>query len=95
MGEGIFAWFGEFEGWDPPLIDWAVRRLEAALAAAEGSRFVSAMDLPSGMDWGMWVGELLFGVEPRNSLLVENLRDNPLLFGSIGSCDETKVPSSG
>ncbi len=66
------------------------------MAAAEGSRFVSAMDLPSGIDWGMCVGELLLGVEPRNSRLVENLRDNPLLFCS-GSRDESMgdVPSSG
>ena len=44
----------------------------------------------------MCVGELLLGVEPRNSRLVENLRDNPLLFCS-GSLDESMgdVPSSG
>ena len=25
VGDGIFAWLGEFDGCDPPPIDWAVR----------------------------------------------------------------------
>lgn len=65
----------------------AVRWEEAATAAADGSRFdESARNLPSGIDWGMWVGELFFGVEPMKSRLVENLRDNPPVFASE-SCD--------
>lgn len=91
----MFAWLGDVEGWDPALTV-AVRWFEAATAAAEGSRFVSALDLPSGMDWGMWVGELLFGAEPRNSLLVENLRDKLLPNFSGGNCETIgDIPSSG
>ena len=90
----MLAWFGDEDGCDPPLTE-AVRWLEAATAAAEGSRLESATDLPSGIDWGMWVGELLFGVEPRNSRLVENLRESPLPIFSGGSCDTIgDIPSS-
>lgn len=58
------------------------------MTAAEGSRFVlSFIAFPSGIDWGMWVGELFLGVEPRNSRFVENLRERllPLLSGC--ACD--------
>ena len=82
VGEGILAEFGDADGCDelPPFIP-AVRCCEAAMAAAEGSRVeVSAMDRPSTIDWGMWVGELDFGVPPRNSRLVENLRERMLPF---------------
>lgn len=82
VGDGMFGWLGDVVGWEPPLME-AVRWEEAATAAAEGSRFEpSAMGFPSGMDWDMWVGELFFGIEPRKSLLVENLRDNPPLVFS-------------
>ena len=43
----------------------AVRWEDAARAAADGSRVLSLSDLPSGIDWGICVGELFFGVEPR------------------------------
>ncbi len=78
--------FGDVEGWEP--LDMpAVRWFEAATAAADGSRFEeSAIALPSGMDWGRWVGELFFGVEPRNSRFVENLRDKLLPIFSGGIC---------
>lgn len=87
VGDGIFGWLGDVAGCEPPLSE-AVRCEEAATAAAEGSRFeASAMGFPSGIDWGICVGELFFGVEPRNSLLVENLRDKPPLVFSCGTCD--------
>ena len=83
----MLTWLGEVAGCDPPLME-GIRCDAAAAAAAEGSRFeASAIGFPSGIDGGMWVGELFFGVEPRNSLLVENLRDSPPLGFSCGTCD--------
>ena len=45
------------------------------------------MGFPSGIDCGIWVGELLLGVEPRNRRLVENFLDKLLPPFSAGSCD--------
>lgn len=68
----------------------AVRCDDAATAAAEGSRFVlSAMLRFSGIDCGMWVGELLLGALPSHRRLVENFLDKllpPLAF-SVGMCE--------
>ena len=89
VGEGIFGRLGDVAGfWDSPFM-LAVRCEEAARAAAEGSRFeLSDMGLCSGMDWVMWVGELLFGVAPRKRRLVLNFRDRLLPLFSIGICDD-------
>ena len=86
VGEGILTWFGEVEFCCPPLIE-AVRWFEAARAAAEGSKFeLSDMDLPSGMECGRCVGELLFGVKPKVNFLVDCFRVGNL---SLGACDGT------
>lgn len=75
---------GEVLGWEPPDME-AVRWEEAAMAAAEGSRFALSFSvLPSGIDCGMWVGELFLGVEPRKSFL-ENVRERLLpVFSGCG-----------
>lgn len=88
VGEGMLTRLGEVAlGGASPFIE-AVRWDEAATAAAEGSRLeLSEIALPSGIDCGMWVGELLFGVEPRNNRLVENFLDKLLPLFSGGSCD--------
>lgn len=87
VGEGMFGWLGDVVCWEPPLME-AVRWEEAATAAAEGSRLEpSAIGFPSGMDWDRWVGELFFGIAPRKSLLVENLRDKPVTVFSWGAWD--------
>lgn len=90
VGEGILARLGDVaDCCEPPFMP-AVRWEEASRAAAEGSRVeLSVMGLPSGMDCWMCVGELLLGVAPKKSRLVENFRDRLLPLFSVGSCDDT------
>ena len=71
--------FGDALGNEPPDID-AVSWFEADVAAAEGSN-----DPPSRPSWmvlGRCVGELFFGVEPRNNFL-EKVRVR-LVFSGAG-----------
>ena len=66
MGEGID---GDDAGNVPPDIE-AVKEFEAAVAAADGSKDPGSVNvLPSGIVFGMCVGELFFGVELRPSFL--------------------------
>jgi hypothetical protein len=71
VGDGCGTEFGDI--CCPPVIE-AVRCEDAAIAAAEGSRD----ELSTSVRPSWIVGEGFFGVEPRNSFLVENFRDRPL-----------------
>lgn len=86
----MLIWLGDIAGWDPPLID-AVRWVDAAFAAGEGSREGSATDFPSGIDWGICVGEFVFGVEPKNGRLMEIFRATPMPLLSGAICDDMCV----
>ena len=67
----------------------AVRCDDAATAAAEGSRLeLSGTDLPSGIDCGICVGELVFGVGFSHRPFLESLRPKLLVF-SGGGCRVT------
>lgn len=66
----------------------AVRCVDAAIAAAEGSRFVlSVMERPSCMA----VGDGFFGALLRNRRFVENFRDNPPLPSVVGALESSGV----
>lgn len=65
-------------GSEPPDID-AVRELEATVAAADGSSEEESVNaFPSGIEFGICVGELFLGFEfePKKSFF-ENVRANP------------------
>jgi hypothetical protein len=54
----------------------AVRWLDAAIAAAEGSKLEpSFMARPSGIDCGICVGELFLGVMPPANSFLEKVRE--------------------
>jgi hypothetical protein len=69
---------GELPGNEPPDIE-AVREFEATVAAAEGSRDEESVSaFPSGMEFGICVGEWVLGFEfePKKSFF-ENVRAKP------------------
>lgn len=79
------AWLGERAS--PSRME-AVRCVDAAMAAAEGSRLVlSVSPRPS---WVI-VGDGFFGALLRKRRLVENLRDRPPLLSGAGALASSKV----